>query len=130
MFPFYCWDTRNESFDIPIFEMIFELGMSHCPTDLGFVFHNTTFEYACKYFGTEKMARMIDDKILSTLGQNSNETLQALVFAAATNDKISLDGVYTLFRHDPIALLPESTKSIKKRTDSDSCSKSPSKRLK
>jgi hypothetical protein len=129
MYPFYWKNTRNESFDIPVFETIFKLGISHYPTELGFVFHNTTFSNASKLFGTKKVVQIINDKLFSTLGQNSNETLQALVLAAASNDKISLDGVYTLFRHDPIAVLSESTKSIKKRRDY-SCSASPSKRLK
>lgn len=100
-YPFYWKDIRNESFDIAIFETIFELGMSHCPTELGFVFHNTTFTYASKLFGTKKVVQIINDKLFSTLGQNSNETLKAMVFAAASNDKISLDGVYTLLRHNP-----------------------------
>jgi hypothetical protein len=93
------------------FQAIVELGMYHFPAELGFVFHKPTFQLACENFGTKKVARIIDGEILRSLEQNNN-TLNALVFAAATNDEISLDGVYILFRRDPIALLTEFTKSI------------------
>ena len=93
------------------FQAIIELGMYHFPTELGFVFHRTTFRLLCERLGTKKVAQIIDIEILRTLEQKNN-TLKALVFAAATNDAISLDGVYTLFRRDPIALMTEFTKSI------------------
>jgi hypothetical protein len=76
-------------------EVTFDLGMSHFPTELRFIIlHKSTFKNVCKY-GRD----IAHDKILSTLGQNNN-TLHALVIPAVINGKLSLYGLYTIFRHD------------------------------
>jgi hypothetical protein len=94
---------------------MFELGMSHYPTKLGYVFYRNTFGIACKSFGTQTVVQLIKDKLSSFLKQNDNNnknhklSLRALVFEAATDTHISVDGLYTLIRYDPIASLPESS---------------------
>eukprot|EP00548_Thalassiothrix_antarctica_P016449 CAMPEP_0194187164 /NCGR_PEP_ID=MMETSP0154-20130528/49755_1 /TAXON_ID=1049557 /ORGANISM="Thalassiothrix antarctica, Strain L6-D1" /LENGTH=405 /DNA_ID=CAMNT_0038906687 /DNA_START=24 /DNA_END=1241 /DNA_ORIENTATION=- len=113
------------------FGTILEFGMSHYPNELGFLFHRSTLLTACENFGSEEVSRIIDEKLSVVLGQRHNQnrnrnessnadtnnnssgnsstslSLQAMMFAAATNDKISINGVYTLFRRDPMALLPQ-----------------------
>jgi hypothetical protein len=127
---------KAASSDLDRFKVICGLGMTHYPKQLGFVFHHnsTPLRLACEIFGTKKITRLVDYELASTLQRNNNinnnndndssstntsnttsnptssinSTLRDFVIAAATNDKISLDGVYILFRRDPIALLPES----------------------
>ena len=101
--------------DFERFRLLLELGMSHFPKSLGFVFHDESYKLACELFGTQKVTTTIDDELRTTVLQMnntqdnnntaSNHALRALFLEVATNDKISLDGVYTLFRSDPIALL-------------------------
>eukprot|EP00584_Thalassiosira_punctigera_P021622 CAMPEP_0172564950 /NCGR_PEP_ID=MMETSP1067-20121228/106313_1 /TAXON_ID=265564 ORGANISM="Thalassiosira punctigera, Strain Tpunct2005C2" /NCGR_SAMPLE_ID=MMETSP1067 /ASSEMBLY_ACC=CAM_ASM_000444 /LENGTH=256 /DNA_ID=CAMNT_0013355745 /DNA_START=62 /DNA_END=832 /DNA_ORIENTATION=+ len=91
------------------FQTILKSGLSHYPNELGFLFRGTTFHLACNKFGQDEVSRIIDAELFGPLGQNSkknNNTLRALVSAAATNDDISLDGVHTMLRRDPIGLLP------------------------
>lgn len=99
--------------DVRIFEVIIELGMSHYPWELGFVFHKITtmensshrtfFEIASIH-GPEWIKDTVRDKILRTVGETNTTKLQDLVISAATNDEISLDGLYTLIRYDPMTL--------------------------
>jgi hypothetical protein len=91
----------NKSFDIKLFELIFERGMAHYPTDMGFLFHKNTFQNACEMFGTKTVAKIVNDKILATRGKNSISELQNWLSTSATNNDVSLDGVYTLLRNDP-----------------------------
>ena len=77
--------------------------------ELGFVFSRWGGEsilnnYA-RTFGTEEIARIVDGKIMGALGPTT--TLHSLVVAAATKEKIHLDGVYRLFRLDPVSLIPD-----------------------
>ena len=109
--------------DFERFQLLLDLGMAHFPQSLGFVFSNTSLELACELFGTQKVTTAIDEVIRKTLAQrnNSNETnhlannnnnnnrLQTLLLAAAADPNISLDGVYTLFRSDPIALMAKTS---------------------
>jgi len=97
-----------------IHRLIIKLGMTNCPkTLLGFVFHKekdrkaaqtlqnrTYFEASCKGH-TEWIKQIVHDEVLQSIEKNE---LRDFIFAAATNDDISLDGLYTLIRYDPIAL--------------------------
>jgi hypothetical protein len=97
------------------FENIFYLGMTYFPMDLGFLFHKSTFQGICSYLhDTERIADIVRDKVMSYL-RESKHTLQNLVFAAATNNAISLDGLYILICCNPIELMPESSTKILKR---------------
>lgn len=103
----------KERVSLPTFRMIFQLGISHFPNELGFVFHGTNFELSCKIFGTETVTRIVNDELTNNRREekkkdNDENTMQDLLFAAADNDEISIDGVYTLLRLDPIAMLQDS----------------------
>lgn len=121
------WNFYEEHVEVRIFELIFELGMFYFPLEMGYVFHNTTFQLACERIGTEKVGEMIHSKLLKTLAESkqrkkkSNKkrvTLQSLVVSAAANGDISLDGLYTLVRCDPaMALLPQSSTATNVRCD-------------
>eukprot|EP00533_Pseudo-nitzschia_delicatissima_P007155 CAMPEP_0116101778 /NCGR_PEP_ID=MMETSP0327-20121206/12988_1 /TAXON_ID=44447 /ORGANISM="Pseudo-nitzschia delicatissima, Strain B596" /LENGTH=374 /DNA_ID=CAMNT_0003593755 /DNA_START=249 /DNA_END=1373 /DNA_ORIENTATION=+ len=103
---FYRFTDRNK--DQRIHQAIIELGTTHYPEHLGFVFHKminqdlTYFAVSCSFRQTEWMKRMVCDVILRSVQRN---TLRDYILAAATNDEISLDGLYTLIRYDPIALI-------------------------
>eukprot|EP00533_Pseudo-nitzschia_delicatissima_P014932 CAMPEP_0197268336 /NCGR_PEP_ID=MMETSP1432-20130617/4113_1 /TAXON_ID=44447 /ORGANISM="Pseudo-nitzschia delicatissima, Strain UNC1205" /LENGTH=363 /DNA_ID=CAMNT_0042733377 /DNA_START=636 /DNA_END=1727 /DNA_ORIENTATION=+ len=103
---FYRFTDRNK--DQRIHQAIIELGMTHYPEHLGFVFHkmiNQDFNYfavSCSSGQTEWMKRIVCDVILRSVQRN---TLHDYILAAATNDEISLDGLYTVIRYDPIALI-------------------------
>merc|ERR1719254_303670 len=90
------------------FQVIIQLGMIHYPTELGFLFHQKLFRKTWKDFGTAAVEKLVDEEFTSNQRYNDKKTLQALVVAAASNNAISLDGVYILARRDPILLLPES----------------------
>ena len=102
------------------FEIAFELGMAYHPLELGYIFYQTKddsfpqrFWDACKAFGTKRVSEMVRNKIMKRLEPNSNK-LRETRLAAATNSDISLDGLYTLIRLDPIALVSESITSQEK----------------
>jgi hypothetical protein len=107
-----------KSVGVMILETILELGIIHFPAALGFAFHEFNFHSLCGSYGRERVHEIFRHKLIGTLRQNSSSsnnnnniiTLKTLVFAAATNKNISLDGVYTLVRCDPVALLTESSK--------------------
>lgn len=95
--------------DQRIHQAIIELGKTHYPEHLGFVFHKminnrdlTYFSVSCSSGQTEWMKRMVFDVVLRSVERN---TLRYYILLAATNDDISLDGLYTLIRYDPIALI-------------------------
>ena len=106
----------GERAEMRIFEVIFERGMHYFPSQIGFLFHKDTFQMACKRIGTKRLKQMIYDNLLRTLEQSRSDesgarkqnTLQTLVIAAATDEAICLDGVYSLIRFDPTsALMPQ-----------------------
>ena len=97
-----------------LFEVLFELGIFYYPLQVGFLFHNDIFALACQRMGTQAVNEIVNDKLARNVGHGGshNTTLQHLVIAAATNEEISLDGVYTLIRCDPtIVLLPQCSPS-------------------
>lgn len=99
-----CPNGQTPSHVIRIFRLIVEASVMYFPLEFGFVFHGRNFEWACKIIGTKATKIAIDEEISKTI-HNKRSSLQAIVFSAATNKDISLDGLYTLFRHDPMALL-------------------------
>jgi hypothetical protein len=115
MFLGYYTLSNNECSVLRMFEVIFELGMSYFPSELGFVFHLSSnlqlhasiFHNFSSEYGTERVSKIVHDKIISTLGPNN--TMQSLVIAAATNNKICLDGLNTILCSDPSVLIPESS---------------------
>ena len=105
--------VQNECRILRIFEILFELGMYHFPKELGFAFHCSIqdplhvsdgdfYNFARKY-GVEKVSKIVYGTIVNSLGPNN--TLKSLIFAAASNDRISLGGLYTLLRIYPIELI-------------------------
>ena len=108
-------DARTRCDALQKYEMMIELGMAHYPKELGFLFHQLSYRLACDIFGGETIAEIAETALAKYQSQNNNNnsssssetkhTLQNLLFAAATNDKISLEGLYTLVRRDPIALM-------------------------
>lgn len=102
----------KERVSLPTFRMIFELGMSRFPKELGFVFYDTNFKIACEVFGTETVSRIVDYELSTKIGEKKNSKCQInvaqdLSVAAVSNSEISLDGVYTLLRRDPMIMLRE-----------------------
>lgn len=91
------------------FRLIFELGLLYFPFEVGFLFHRNTFQLACKKFGAESVRDLVDGEISNSLRQKKNG-LQDMVFSAAINNEISLDGLYILFRRDPIAIMSKLSK--------------------
>lgn len=96
------------------FRLIFELGLLYFPSEIGFVFHKnkfyrSTFSLACEKFGAEPITQLIDDEISNYLKQNKNRQ-HDMIFSAASNDEISLDGFYILFRRDPIGIMSKLSK--------------------
>lgn len=108
------------AFCLRIFRLAFELGMVHYPHELGFLFHKYPFHLKSSFqdfswtYGTNKVAAIVHDVLRTTLGArsiNNNDdptqrTLQSWVMVAATNRRIDLDGLYTLLRFDPLAMIP------------------------
>lgn len=102
----------KERVSLPTFRMIFELGMSHFPKKVGFVFHDTNYELSCEIFGTETVARIVNNELSNSLDKREStkggkNLTQDLLVAAVSSSEISLDGVYTLFRRDPMVMLRE-----------------------
>jgi hypothetical protein len=107
----------NESFRARMFEVTVELGMSHYPMEL-LVFRRNSFRILCDLLDADKVRTITNAQISSILRQNNAITQKKLLIEAATNEKISLDGVYTLFRLDPSLDMTASSASI---ADSLSC---------
>ncbi len=101
--------------DFQRFRLLLQLEMAHYHESLGFIFHDDSLDVACKIFGSQKVTQVIDDELRRILvnnssnGSNDNTLLRSLVITACTDEQISLDGLYTLLRHDPIAVLPNKT---------------------
>jgi len=110
-----CRYRMKKDIALKTFRIICELGMSHFPEELGYIFHGSTYRDFCNFYWTHPIAEIFEEKLFRTLRENSNVTLQQLVFSAATNDKIPLDGLFTLFRCDPNALLSKALTCSRKR---------------
>ncbi len=57
--------------------------------------------------GPEEIVQTVNDNFVKTIGSNV-KTLSSLVAAAATNDKIHVDGLNRLLCLNPIAFTPQS----------------------
>jgi hypothetical protein len=114
------WLQQN---DVDVFQIVFELGAFHFPTEMGFLFHldkndcYNPFDRACYEYGTEKVTKIIEDVFVTgnhydveSDGEFDN-TLKALIYVA-TNSTVHLDGVYFLLRRDPGFLLPRDFQEI------------------
>ena len=100
------------------FRTIFEIGVLHFPTQIGFLFyidnsnpdhHNdgyTPFDRACREYGTETVTKIVGDTLVNRnqyycrSNDKCSNMMEALVHAATT-PTIHLDGVYFLLRRDP-----------------------------
>ncbi len=96
------------------FRVLFELGMLHYPSELGFAFTNyprqleslfaklgdpyNEFWVACQKFGPEKVSILVYETIMKYLGTIPSSKLQAFVVVVAANDTISKDGLLCLIR--------------------------------
>jgi len=117
----YRWNKSNIQ-NIKVFETFLDLGMIHFPEQLGFAFHSafpfhkrqsnfafpTTFHMmmewgSAKGWSSEKILKIIHDKLFNNRGDR--KILQSLVVDAASNDDISLDGLYELIRFNPTECL-------------------------
>ena len=113
-FPIYrLWLEDNNA---SVFRIMFELGMLHFPTQMGFLFHRdypshtgnceTPFCRVCQKHGTEKVDKIIRD-VLAKHNQHGSESntetinMDEAFLYAATNPSVHLDGVYFLLRRDP-----------------------------
>lgn len=108
LFSFYFSMVDDETYRLGIFEMMVDLGMSHFPMELGFVFHSCILPSFSERHGKEPIFKIVHDRLqilLRSLGHN-HKTLQSLVIAVATNNRIRLDGLYTLLRSNPVVLMP------------------------
>ena len=97
--------------------------MLEYPQELGFLFHktcsasgiilipdntskcDTNFGLACHLFETDTVTTIVNDALSSAIGLNTTNNLRTLLVAASANPKISTEGVFTLLRRDPMAML-------------------------
>eukprot|EP00531_Pseudo-nitzschia_arenysensis_P007718 CAMPEP_0116140522 /NCGR_PEP_ID=MMETSP0329-20121206/13895_1 /TAXON_ID=697910 /ORGANISM="Pseudo-nitzschia arenysensis, Strain B593" /LENGTH=460 /DNA_ID=CAMNT_0003635647 /DNA_START=220 /DNA_END=1602 /DNA_ORIENTATION=- len=116
---------KPKSLEMRLFRVIFELGLKHYPKDLGFVYCHHAFDQFARRWGIQPITQILYNQLLlmasnqSFVGQiksksknksnnsSNNKRLQSLLVAAATNDNICLDGIYTLLRFNPVSFLPE-----------------------
>lgn len=110
------------------FLTLFEVGLSHYPEDLGFLFHkdyrrsssilpdcSSPFEMACVVFGKERVVKAAEDIITKSTQVTSNaDALLRLVVAVTINEKITFDALYFLIRREPTSTFCSSPFSIKK----------------
>lgn len=108
----YCGNPiqKCSSLEMRLFEVIYELGMTHFPEELGFAFPEGVYDEFCKRYGAERITGILYNKLkpASKSSGQTKKTLPSLVISAATNEEICLDAVYTLLRFDPVAVIPES----------------------
>ena len=110
--------AANWGKDISVFRTVFEAGMQHFPTKIGFLFHKdehgrTSYQVACKKYGNEQVDKILDGVALNTtaaaaatataIREQHDIVVKTLVFAA-TEERVHLDGVYMMLRRDPSVL--------------------------
>ena len=97
--------TCDESILLCMFDTLAELGITHYPKELGFVFHKwggiSPLESFASSVGTERVTRIVNEKLSTKFG-SSPKALSSLIIETATNDKIHLDAVYRLVSLNPI----------------------------
>jgi hypothetical protein len=120
------------------FQTIFELGMSHYPEEIGFLFHTRVFlfhttgslfhtrgssgyilppwgpscvELVCDHLGKENVTKVVDE-VISKKTMGRSDAIQTLVFVAAANGNISLNGLYFFVRRDPNVLFASFSRDV------------------
>ncbi len=93
--------------DHQLYEFVLEQGMLYWPRCvMGFGFHRLNFEAACAVFGRNEVTEVMNKKIKDAVAQNKKKNaIQEWVLEAAMDEQISLDGLYTLVRFDPSAVI-------------------------
>ena len=105
----YC-QTGYKSGTFNVTMKLFDLGATHYPLELGFLFHKSVYKII-RDFATSwgnRFENRVRRKLLAALKrkkENNTITRQELLVAAASNPEIALDGVYILLRIDPIEAL-------------------------
>ena len=106
--------AANWGKDISVFRTVFEAGMQHFPTKIGFLFHKdehgrTSYQIACKKYGNEQVEKILDGVALNTTTtatttkEQHDIVVKSLMFAA-TEEIVHLDGLYILLRREPSVL--------------------------
>lgn len=110
-----------------MFELVLELGLSHFPTDFGFLFPTfdwnyqaPAFQLACQQYGGTERVKDIIHGVIGRLIRQGSTTLQSLVITVASNlrwiglggpctiSAPSIDGLHAFVRFDPIGLVAPS----------------------
>mmetsp|Transcript_11969 Transcript_11969/g.30350 ORF Transcript_11969/g.30350 Transcript_11969/m.30350 type:complete len:459 (+) Transcript_11969:41-1417(+) len=126
-----CREHRASHIMLERFRTLFELGLKHYPKQLGFLFHREdmsidmqckmwgkqnigevdvdSYRMACDLFGEEEVNEVVTETI-SEYARGRGDAIEKLVYVAATNEKVIIDGLYTLARRDPNALITLSLK--------------------
>eukprot|EP00531_Pseudo-nitzschia_arenysensis_P012306 CAMPEP_0116118560 /NCGR_PEP_ID=MMETSP0329-20121206/2168_1 /TAXON_ID=697910 /ORGANISM="Pseudo-nitzschia arenysensis, Strain B593" /LENGTH=392 /DNA_ID=CAMNT_0003612193 /DNA_START=406 /DNA_END=1584 /DNA_ORIENTATION=- len=93
--------------DHQLYEFILEQGMLYWPRYvMGFGFHRLNFEASCAIFGRNEVNQVMNKKIKDAVVRSKKKNaIQEWVLKAAIDDMISLDGLYTLVRFDPSAVM-------------------------
>ena len=111
---------------LELFEISISEHMYYYPMELGQLFEASRFEKSCGMYGEEYVLELVRTNIHKALEQQSEAaerdnrkgsnggrtkrnnkklTLQKMVVSAASNDKISPDGLLLLIRMDPVVAL-------------------------
>ncbi|OEU21508.1 hypothetical protein FRACYDRAFT_235135 [Fragilariopsis cylindrus CCMP1102] len=88
------------------FQAVFEAGLRYFPRKMGIYilfqkrrWRYTPFDRACWRYGREKVLKVIESTLIKC-SANPYDTAEVL-FIAATNEDISIDGIYFLLRRTP-----------------------------
>ena len=104
--PIHC-DMHHHYKYICGYQTVFEVGIRHFPTEIGFLFHKepmygeTPYQLACREYGREEVEKLLDG---AGSDDQENNTIKALIYAV-TEEKVHLDCVYFLLRREPVILL-------------------------
>ena len=99
-------DVIHRDFIWELYIVVAELGLQYYPEDLGFIFHGINYASSCTLWEQDRVERMVSDKIRKVLHHSgTGSCYSTMVYKAAINEDISLDGVYTLLRIDPAAAI-------------------------
>ncbi len=87
-----------------MFETLTDLGMTHYPKELGFIFHRwgdlSPLENFASSLGPERVTKIVNEKLSIKIGSNPM-ALSSMIIEAAANDKIHLDAAYWLISLNP-----------------------------
>ena len=106
-----CFHAHNDEVIEPVIRTVCKVALSHYPMELGLMFSQRYFD---KYVRPElRERREKAQKIIFDIGReeitramkHNKAVIKDWVYAVATNDRISPDGLYMLIRCDPIGVL-------------------------